>query len=42
METSMGFTPLEGLMMMTRTGDIDSGIVLELVGKYSVKKQVKF
>ena len=26
----MGFTPLEGLMMMTRSGDIDDGIVLEL------------
>lgn len=30
-DTSMGYTPLEGLIMMTRSGDIDSGIVLELV-----------
>jgi len=37
-DTSMGFTPMEGVMMMTRTGDIDAGIVLELVNKFSVKK----
>jgi len=37
-DTSMGFTPMEGLMMMTRAGDIDAGIVLELVEKYSIKK----
>ncbi len=30
-ETSMGFTPLEGLMMATRSGDIDPGIVLYLL-----------
>lgn len=29
-ETSMGFTPLEGLIMGTRTGDIDAGVVLYL------------
>ncbi|MCL5985790.1 MAG: acetate kinase [Actinobacteria bacterium] len=29
-DTSMGFTPLEGLMMGTRTGDIDSGVVFYL------------
>jgi len=28
--TSMGWTPLEGLMMMTRSGDIDPGIIIEL------------
>ena len=37
-DTSMGFTPMEGIMMMTRAGDIDAGIVLELVNKFSVKK----
>jgi len=37
-DTSMGFTPMEGVMMMTRAGDIDAGIVLELVNKFSVKK----
>ncbi len=29
-ETSMGMTPLEGLVMGTRAGDLDPGIVLEL------------
>jgi acetate kinase len=29
-DTSMGFTPVEGLVMGTRTGDIDAGIVLAL------------
>ena len=26
-DTSMGFTPLEGLMMMSRSGDLDPGVV---------------
>jgi acetate kinase len=30
LETSMGFTPLEGLIMGTRGGDIDAGILLHL------------
>jgi acetate kinase len=30
-ETSMGMTPLEGLIMGTRAGDLDPGIVLELM-----------
>ena len=30
-DTTMGFTPLEGLMMGTRTGDIDAGVVLYLL-----------
>ena len=36
--TSMGFTPLEGLMMGTRAGSIDPGIVLHLLktGRISV------
>ena len=29
-DTSMGFTPMEGLIMGTRSGDIDPGLVLEL------------
>ena len=29
-DTSMGYTPMEGLMMMTRSGDIDPGIVIKL------------
>jgi len=32
-DTSMGLTPLEGLMMVTRSGDIDPAIVLHLVRK---------
>ena len=30
-DTSMGFTPLEGLMMGTRSGDLDPSVVIELV-----------
>jgi acetate kinase len=30
-DTSMGFTPLEGLVMGTRCGDIDAGIILKLI-----------
>jgi acetate kinase len=29
-DTTMGFTPLEGLMMTTRSGDIDPGIIFYL------------
>jgi len=31
LDTSMGFTPLEGLMMATRCGDLDPGVVTYLV-----------
>ena len=31
MDTSMGFTPLEGLLMGNRSGDIDPGLVLYLL-----------
>ena len=38
-DTSMGFTPLEGLIMGTRSGDIDPGIFNFLANKgYSVKE----
>jgi len=30
-DTSMGMTPLEGLMMGTRSGDVDAGIIFHLV-----------
>lgn len=30
-DTSMGFSPLEGLMMGSRSGDIDPGIILHLI-----------
>ncbi len=33
MDTSMGFTPLEGLMMGTRSGDVDLGVVPFLMEK---------
>ncbi len=33
LDTSMGFTPLEGLPMMTRSGDVDPGIVLYVLRK---------
>lgn len=32
-DTSMGFTPLEGLVMATRTGDIDAGALMFLARK---------
>jgi len=35
-ETSMGMTPLEGLVMGTRSGDIDPGVVLQLVRELGV------
>ena len=34
-DTSMGFTPLEGLLMGTRCGDIDPAVVLWLVEKHN-------
>jgi len=39
-ETSMGMTPLEGLVMGTRSGDIDPGALLHLLhsGDYDVDK----
>ncbi len=30
-ETSMGMTPLEGLVMGTRSGDVDAGLILDLM-----------
>jgi acetate kinase len=30
-DTSMGFTPLEGLMMGSRSGDVDAGAILHLI-----------
>ncbi len=34
--TTMGFTPLEGLMMGTRSGSIDPGILLHLLNKEGI------
>ena len=35
-ETSMGMTPLEGLVMGTRSGDIDPGVVLQLARELGI------
>ncbi|MEM7656124.1 MAG: acetate/propionate family kinase [Bacteroidota bacterium] len=32
-ETSMGMTPLEGLVMGTRSGDVDPGVLMHLMGQ---------
>ena len=32
-DTSMGFTPLEGLLMGTRTGDMDPAVILHIMGR---------
>jgi len=32
-DTSMGFTPLEGLIMGTRCGDIDPGLIFNIAGR---------
>ncbi len=38
-DSSMGFTPVEGLMMGTRVGDIDAGILLFLMEKENLDCQ---
>ncbi len=38
-ETSMGMTPLEGLVMGTRSGDIDPGVMLYLMEKENLSTQ---
>ena len=38
-DTSMGFTPLEGLMMGTRSGDIDAAIPLYITQKANLNPQ---
>lgn len=35
-DTSMGFTPLEGLMMAQRSGSVDPGLLLSLLRRHSV------
>lgn len=34
-DTTMGFSPLEGLMMVSRSGSIDPGLILALLDRYS-------
>ncbi len=38
-DTSMGFTPLEGLMMCTRAGDLDAGVPLYIMSKEKLSLQ---
>jgi len=38
-DTSMGFTPLEGLMMATRPGDFDAGIIHYLISQKIFKHE---
>ena len=38
-DTSMGFTPLEGLVMGTRSGDIDPAIIFYLMSKKQLTHQ---
>ncbi|MFH1610838.1 MAG: acetate/propionate family kinase [Patescibacteria group bacterium] len=40
-DTSMGFTPMQGLMMQTRSGDIDPGIIFKLIEQEEDTKIVK-
>ncbi len=38
-DTSMGLTPLEGLLMGTRSGDLDPAIVLTIMKKYNLSPE---
>jgi len=37
-DTSMGFTPLEGLVMGTRSGDLDPAVVLHIMAKEELRQ----
>jgi len=37
-DTSMGFTPMEGLVMMTRCGNLDPGVILRLAEDIGIQK----
>ncbi len=37
-DTSMGFTPLEGVAMQNRSGDLDPGVIFYLIDEYGYKK----
>ena len=39
LDTSMGFSPLQGLIMATRTGDLDAGILLHLSERLALRGQ---
>lgn len=36
-DTSMGFTPLEGLVMGTRSGDLDAAVILHVMGREELR-----
>lgn len=38
LDTTMGFTPLEGLVMATRSGSVDPGLILWLLGQGSLRE----
>jgi len=40
-DTSMGFTPLEGLMMSTRSGDVSAGIIVYLLKNGWTVKEIE-
>lgn len=40
-DTSMGFSPLEGLLMATRPGDLDAGVVLQLLKEGYTAKDIE-
>ncbi len=40
-DTSMGFSPLSGVVMMTRPGDIDDEIIFQMVEKFGAEKTRK-
>ena len=37
-DTSMGFSPLSGIVMMTRPGDLDDEIIFRLAGKLGIER----
>jgi acetate kinase len=39
LDTSMGFSPLEGLVMATRSGDVDAAVVPYLAGRLSISAE---
>lgn len=40
-DTTMGYTPLEGLPMMTRSGSIDPGIILKMISEGKSEKKIE-
>ncbi|MFC1480959.1 acetate/propionate family kinase [Candidatus Neomarinimicrobiota bacterium] len=38
-DTSMGFTPVEGLLMGTRSGDLDPAVILQVMGREELTRR---